>query len=99
MTIETTHRDSVAARLAAIPEEKLSTMIARTFIGALFVVFGVLIGMGKLFTGLPVLVSYGTVIFGAIMASGQLMTHPFRLFVAFVRDILAAIRDRSTPAP
>ena len=99
MTIETTHRDSVAAKLQEIPAEKLSTMIARTAWGFAFIAFGLAMGLGWVFAGVPVLIAFGTAVFGAIMASGQLTAHPFKLFIAFLRDLIAAWREKSAAPP
>lgn len=92
----TTHREAVRATWRRVPAEKLSTMVARTIWGLAFIALGLAMGMGWIFASAPVLVSFSTVIFGAIMVSGQLTTHPARLFVALVRDLLDAIRHRES---
>lgn len=87
------HTTQVRQSFSKIPHEKRQRMIARTIWGVGFIAFGVAIGMGKLFAGLPVLIAFATVIFGAVMASGQLTMHPFRLFVAYLRDLRSAWKE------
>ncbi len=100
--MEKPHTAAVVAKLGEVPAKKLSTMVARTIWGLGFIAFGLAMGLGWIFKDVPVLVAFGTVIFGAVMASGQLTAHPFRLFLAFVRDLLNAWRGKNgneTPVP
>ena len=83
---------AVRKSLQSIPQEKRSRMVARTLLGLMLAALGI---YAKAFwPTLPDLVAFGTFGFGLVMASGQLMSHPFRLFVAMLRDVLGAIRGK-----
>jgi hypothetical protein len=87
------HTEKVRDSLARVPSEKRSSMVWRTGWGIAIILFGF---AGKnTFPAIPDLVWFGTVAFGAVMMSGQLFTHPFRMFVAMVRDLFAAIRGKN----
>lgn len=81
---------AVRESLQSIPAEKRKRMRLRTLWGVLFIALGIAMGMKWIFADAPVLVSLGMVLFGAVMASGQLMKHPFKLMAAAFADYQAA---------
>jgi hypothetical protein len=97
MTVETTHRDSVAAKLQEIPAEKLSTMVARFVLGLLIAATGIF--AKRIWPGLPDLVAYATFGFGLITLSGQLLTHSLKHYAATIRDFVDAARGKNGGGP
>jgi hypothetical protein len=84
------HTQTVVAQLASIPAEKRTAKLWRTAIGVAIAVFGW--RMKAHWPGLSDLLAFGTVAFGAIMASGEYVRAPFKMFVAMLRDVLGVWR-------
>lgn len=76
--------------MKVIPADKRKRMRVRTFWGVAFIVLGIAMGLGKIFSGVPMLVSFATAIFGALMASGQEMKHALKLLAFSVADLVSA---------
>lgn len=87
--------ERVKAKFAAMPSEKLGDKIVRTVIGAVICAFGWL--AKSQWPNLPDLVAYGTAVFGGVVIAGEVISYPFKLFVAMLRDVLDAVRGKNSP--
>lgn len=87
------HTAAVVAKLATVPPEKMSRLVARTVIGLIIAFVGIY--AKRFWPGLSDTIAFATFGFGILVASGQLLWHPAKLGIALFRDFLRAWREKN----
>jgi hypothetical protein len=88
-----TYRAKVTANLKAIPPKKRESKIRKTVWGVgLAILAGVI---AKYRPDWPWQVPVVTGAFGMLLASGEILMHPFKLIVAGIRDVVNALKGGS----
>ena len=88
-----THRDKVTANLQSIPPKKLESKIRKTVWGVALLALAGVIARYRPDWPWQVPVILGA--FGLLLASGEILLHPFKLMVGGIRDVVDALKGRS----